>query len=381
VKLYEKYILRETLIVCVAAVALFVGALLAANAMRDVIEWIAMGRLTPLDALKILLLLLPSAISYALPLGTMTGILIVVGRMSSQNEILAMKSVGIGLKEAVRPIFFLAAVFSLLSAYVTAYHAPSSIENYRQSFKKIVREKPMRFIVPRMFTNYFPGYVIHVDGMSDENFSDMRIWQFDESEALDMYMFAKSGKIMFDEGAGVFVLELRDGSAEKFVGIPPDAGQPKPPQIMFFKNISINLPARDIIGTQAGETKKLHHMNLNELLAAKRELNSAKNSMSYGEIRHQKNLINMQIGEHIASAVGISVMALLAVPLGLKVSRSGTTFNVGFALILCFGYYFTMTFFSLLGDNVRIRPDILVWVPNIVLMAIGISLFHRALQH
>ncbi|MDR2738194.1 MAG: LptF/LptG family permease [Puniceicoccales bacterium] len=380
-KLYERYILRKTLITCVAAVSLFVGVLLVANAIRDVVEWIAIGRLTLLDSVKVLWLLIPSAISYALPLGMMSGVLIVVGRMSLQNEILAMKGIGIGLTEIVRPIFLLAIVSALLSAYVNLYHAPNAVSEYRQAFRKIVRDKPMRFIVPKTFSGYFPGYVIYVDGLSNGNFSGMKIWQFGGNENLDMYIFAKSGKIMFDGETEAFTLELHDGNAEKFIpGISP-TGQAKLPQIMFFKNISVNLPATSLVGGQSGGPKKLHYMNLRELLATKRDLNSGKSHVAYDQIRHRKNLVNMQISWHIANAVGILPMALLAIPLGLRTARAETAFNTGLALALCLGYYFAMTVFSLFWEDVRFHPEILIWVPNIVLMALGISLFNRASRH
>jgi lipopolysaccharide export system permease protein len=378
VKLYKKYVLSETTIACGVAVVLFVAVLLAANAIRDIIEWIAMGRLTIPEALKILWMLTPSAISYALPLGMMTGILATIGAMSSQNEILALKSIGIGLREICHPIFLLATAFTLLSAYVNLYHAPNSTDKYRQSFSEIVRNKPMRFVVPKTFNGYFANHVIYVDSISDGNFNGMKIWQMDDGKRLNMYISAGRGKMSFDGAANSFTLELNGGSAEKFDTASTATTAQKPQQIVFFENISVSIPASDFLGGKTQKEKKLHHMNLNELLKEKRKLANLEDRR---EADRRRTLINAQISGNIARAVGNLVMAVLAIPFGVGMARSETALNAGCALALCLGYYFTMTIFSLFGENTSIRPDILIWIPNIALMALGISLFKRASRH
>jgi lipopolysaccharide export system permease protein len=381
VDLFRRYVFRETFIICCTATGLFVSVLLVANAMRDVIEWLTLGRLTWREAFQMLCILTPSAISYALPLGMMAGVLIVIGRMSSQNEILAMKSMGMGLWEITQPIFLLALFFTLITGYINLCHAPNSISRYRQFFRNIVREKPMRFVSPKTFNDYFPGYAIYVDSLLNGNFNGMKIWRFDERNLLDSYISAKSGQIVFDESSGTFLLKLNDGNMEKFDFYDSATDLQRVPKIIFFQNITINLPTKQFMGTPTNAPKKFHRMTLDELLAAKKSLNSRNDTISYKDIRHQKTLINMQISINLANAFGILAMTILAIPLGMKVHRRDTSLNIGMALCLCMGYYFVMAMFSLFGDYPHLRPDILVWIPNTILAGLGISLFRRASQH
>jgi lipopolysaccharide export system permease protein len=351
-----------------------------ANAMPDIVGWITIGRLTYREAFQLLCILAPSAISHALPLGTMAGILVVIGRMSSQNEILAMKSVGICLWKIARPMFLLSLSFTMSATYVNLYYAPDSASRYRQFFRDIIRDKPMRFITPNVFNDYFPGYVIYVDSLSNNNFNGMRIWRFDERNLLDSYISAKSGQIIFGESSDTFLLKLNDGNIEKFDACDPATDLQRVPKIIFFQNITINLPAKEFLGISTNAPKKFHRMMLSELLAAKKDLNSRKDIISYENIRHKKTLINMQIRSNLANAFGILAMTILAIPLGMKIHRRDTSLNIGIALCLCIGYYFVMAMFSLLGDYSCLRPDILVWLPNITLGG-GLYLFHRASQH
>ena len=154
-----------------------------------------------------------------------------------------------------------------------------------------------------------------------------------------------------------------------------------PPQIIFFEDTQLRISAQNIFSSLHRRHSKLSHMTLPQLLQRKKEINTQKDTLPYAEIRIQKNLINMQISSHLANAIGIIVMAILAVPLGIKSNRSESAINMCIAFALCLGYYFSMIIFSWFGMFPRVRPDLLIWIPNIVLLSMGCVLFHRASQH
>ena len=57
-------------------------------------------------------------------LGMLTGVLIVLGRISANNEIVAMKSAGMNLWRIVSPIFLVALIGVALSGYINCFWAP-----------------------------------------------------------------------------------------------------------------------------------------------------------------------------------------------------------------------------------------------------------------
>jgi lipopolysaccharide export LptBFGC system permease protein LptF len=104
--------------------------------------------------------------------------------------------------------------------------------------------------------------------------------------------------------------------------------------------------------------------------------------MSGEEIWSAKTIIDGQISIHVANAVGILALVLLGIPLGIKTRRGDTSLNAALALFLCLGYYFVMVLLSwFYGNDAHVRPDLLVWIPNVALTAIGIFLFRRAARH
>ncbi|MDR1458322.1 MAG: LptF/LptG family permease [Puniceicoccales bacterium] len=109
-KFLTRYIFSETLKTSLGSLLFFVFILLSGNTVRDILDLIAAGKLSLWPALCLVLALLPAMISYAMPLGLVSGIFITIGRMTSAWEIIALKSVGIGIKKIIRPILFIAVV-------------------------------------------------------------------------------------------------------------------------------------------------------------------------------------------------------------------------------------------------------------------------------
>jgi lipopolysaccharide export system permease protein len=87
--------------------------------------------------------------------------------------------------------------------------------------------------------------------------------------------------------------------------------------------------------------------------------------------------VQTQIQNNIASAFGVLSMTMLAIPLGIKTSRSETLVNVGLALGLALLFYVLTIAVTWIQDP-RFRPDMLIWFPNILYQGIGGLLLWRA---
>ena len=80
----NKYIFRQVAAASFMTVALFVFVLVVGNLVKEVMGDLAAGRMSIGFFLQIVALIIPGVIPYALPLGMLTGILLVFGRMSAR---------------------------------------------------------------------------------------------------------------------------------------------------------------------------------------------------------------------------------------------------------------------------------------------------------
>lgn len=370
--LYQRHIFRQVSIASFSAILLFVLILLTGNAVRDVVRLIAAGQMGLLMFLRVVLMLVPSVIVYAFPLGILTGILIAVGRMSSQNEILLLKTAGVRVGRLSRPIFLLAGLGVVFSLAVNLFYAPRALASYRRELREMVRRDPLKFIRPRVFIRDFSGYILYASDQQGPSLTDFRIWEFDGNGRLNLFLFADRGNFQYDESSDSLQLSLSDGSLERL-----DLKVHSP--TVFFKNFAINLPLGKILGADNAGRKKLKHMDFFELLSARdrwTETGLPLDQRSPSQARRDNNNVLCMLHQHFSMAFSIFAFTILAIPLAMKTNRNETSVNTAIALALGVGYYFITIIFSWF-QNLPI-PMIywLQWVPNIALTAIGLRLFN-----
>src|SRR6266852_2521351 len=85
---------------------------------------------------------------------------------------------------------------------------------------------------------------------------------------------------------------------------------------------------------------------------------------------------------HFKLAVPLSaaLFALLAVPVGLRPHRSGTSIGLGLTFLVLIGYYIISAAALPLGENGRLNPVVAGWLPDLVLAVVGVALLQRVDQ-
>ncbi len=81
--LIHRHIFKSVFLTCGAAVGMFAFVLMIGNALKDLLGHVLAGQLAADTLVRLIGLMIPVVVSYALPMGMLTGILLVLGRMSS----------------------------------------------------------------------------------------------------------------------------------------------------------------------------------------------------------------------------------------------------------------------------------------------------------
>ena len=212
--LLHRYLFKSVAVSSLLAVGLFAFVLLIGNLLRDAVGLLADGQLEFGLFVRLLLLLVPYVVAYALPLGILTGVLLVLGRLSAQQEITAMRSAGLSLLQIATPIFFIALVGVGFSVVVNFEYAPSARQQYRDDLAQAVRLNPLNFVVERTFVDQFPGYVLYVGEKEDEVLRDVWLWELDDQRRLRLFIQAESGGLAYDRQTESLLLTLDRGYSE-----------------------------------------------------------------------------------------------------------------------------------------------------------------------
>lgn len=381
--LLARYLSKSVFVTSLAGIGIFVFLLITGNALRDILGLLAEGFL-PLSLFwQLLLLLIPYAFSFAMPLGVLIAILLTMGRLSARQELTALKASGISIYTIAAPILFVALCGSLLAAYINAIHAPSARASYRAILNDLVRADPLRFIVPRTFIHDFPGYIIYVGDTESGRMQQFWLWELDEQKRAVRLLRADEGGFTYDSESDALILSLSDGFTELRDPDNPDNLTEISPTLSF-RDATIRLPMANLLGA-ANQPRRLKDYPLQELLArsvaAEKVLEAAQSEEEHAEALVQLHQLKYYASRHFAMAFSVFSLALFAVPLGIRVGRTETYANFTLAVAICMVYYLSLVFIGWTEDKPHLRPELLVWLPNLVAQALGAWLLVRAGRH
>jgi len=376
VNLLDRYLFRHVLGACLAAVGLFGFVLLLGNAIRDLLGGVLAGQLPTLVFLKLLVLLVPYVAAYALPMGILTGVLLTLGRLSADSEITAMRAAGVSVWRLSRAIVILGLCGAGLGLYLNFEAMPRARTRYQHELAEAVRANPLRFIVPRTFIRDFPGFVVYVGEKEGPQLRDFWLWELDAQQRVQRIVHAQRGQFDFDEEGNALLLSLHHAQVESRDRANPEDFS-KPPLVGTFERTEqVRLPL-DSIFARRSVRQKLKWLTYAQLRERATEIAQS----AAPESARQKMELRLVIQEKQQNALAILSFALIGIPLGIRVSRRETSANLGVAVALSLGYYFFTVAINWLDRSPELRPDLLLWLPNLLCLGLAALLFRRIGQN
>ena len=152
----DRYIFREVLVPgLIALVALtFVVFSSKAGVLLDIL---IRHSPAPSEIGGVVAALLPAVLTVTLPMALLMGILTAFSRMSSDSEIVAMRSAGIRMRRILRPVLILAILCCALTLTLTVWTAPRAAANLRSIQTGLALRYPVIELRPRIFDER-PGW-------------------------------------------------------------------------------------------------------------------------------------------------------------------------------------------------------------------------------
>ena len=197
-RILRDYILREIfppllLSLIIITFAFLVGNLvkLADFVINKGVELVYVG--------EIFLFLVPSLLSMTIPMGVLTATLLAFGRLSSDNEIQAMRASGINLYKIALPAMTLGLILSLLSVPLNDKIVPGSHYKTRMLIKELGMRKPAAYLEAGTFIRGFKDYILFIYEIKYAKdrtiFNNIRIYQ-PQKNAPTRTIVAKGGELI-----------------------------------------------------------------------------------------------------------------------------------------------------------------------------------------
>lgn len=380
-RILDRHVLTETAVAGGVASGAFIFVLAAGNVLSQIAAAIAAGRVTAFEGLELIGLLLPGLIPYVLPMGMLTGVLMAFGRMGAQHELTAMKAGGLSLLRIAAPALFLAAGLALAAAWINLEVATRSNDEYRRILMGSVKENPASLITPGEINRQFKGLIIQARERNGPVLRDLWIWRLDAEGRLFETIHTAEGRLTkVDKPDGSAVLRLVAISAQVDTRRPGDDGFKFPSVTKEAGQAPLEFPVSGVFKEGSGYEKKLRWHTTSELLALMDKGWQVPPNATPAQIAEGRMMPRTQLMSHLASAFSIFSLALLAVPLAVRVGRSETFVNAAVALVVALSYYILSSAAAWV-KNPAYRPDLLVWLPNLIVIIVAVALLRRASKH
>jgi len=385
-----RYLFREVSIATSASFAVVCVILFYGNAVRNDEYFLQALFHSPETFFALSGLLIPYAASYALPLGFVVGLLLSLGRMSADKEILAMRTVGLGMGTLLCPVILLSLLFSVLSVFLIGEWGPRSRALFDLRKTEIVldsldlilkRDGVLTFEIPPAVEEgntqdsstalrSLMGPQVRRCGLAAGNvegdvWRDLRLSFRDGSDRMVGVLSARSAKVRRDTVRGVLALHLEGIDLEgDFNSSVP--GSTRSPSFVVFESWSepLELPLTD--GSPSTSFKRLGYSQLYHAYFDHANVD-------------QRLEISILLNKNLALGCSPICLAIMALPLSIRVGRRETMLNAGIALCLAMFYFFLVTFLpEALRDFSNLRPALWSWVPNALCTCGGVFMLAKA---
>ena len=359
-RLLDRYITREVASHAILGLAVFTFVFFVPQLVRlmDLIVRHSGGAWT---VARLFLCSLPPVLTFTLPMAVLVGVLIGLGRLSADSEIVALHACGISLRRLLLPVGFVAAASTLVTLMMTFWLSPLAVRTLR-SLEDELRSSQAPFAVqPRVFDERFPRFVLYVQDVE----AAATHWR-------GVFLAASGGQ------AGSTVTVARDATIVQ--------GENSPDR----SEIELHLGAGS---THEYDPRDLARYNVTtfgesaipiDISAAPGAAPSPKSAAaSMAELStlllirtHGPNWRDARVELHrrIAFPAACLVFALLGVPVGVRPRRGGRATGLILTLILIGGYYFLFVTGAHMAQQGSVSPWLGIWIANIVALVIGLYL-------
>ena len=105
-------------------------------------------------------------------------------------------------------------------------------------------------------------------------------------------------------------------------------------------------------------------------------------SMTLAELNEvtSTSAIRTERSKRFSFSLASLAFALIGVPLAITAHRKETSVGFGLSVVIAFTYFFIIIMVDWVRDKPKWHPEILIWSPNILFIALGIWMFRRLNQ-
>src|SRR5580693_3896591 len=310
--------------------------------------------------LLIFLCSLIPVLAFTIPMAVLVGVLIGLGRLSADSEIVALHASGISLRRLLVPIGCVALACGLGTLVLTFWLSPLSIRTLRGLEARLLTSQAPYAIQPRVFDERFPHLVLYVQDVEAAATRWRGVFLASSGQAATTDVtIAEGAQVVAGAEQNQIELHLGTGSTHEY-----DPRDPRRYNVTTFGESEIPVEISSPVTGPKTVALSDAERSVSQLLAV-RGANSRDARVEF----HRR----------IAFPAACLVFALLGVPIGVRPRRGGRAAGLILTLVLIGGYYFLFVTGAHMAQQGSVAPWLGIWSANIAALIAGF-IFLRSIE-
>lgn len=397
-KIFSRYVLKEMIGPTVLGFVFYTSIILMRQ-LFDMAGLIIKRSLSGAVVGKLLVYILPNIVVLTLPMSLLFGILIAVGRLSSDSEIVAMRALGINTRTIYVPVFLFSFLMFGLNFHLINNVMPESNRQFVALQAELTQSVAENIVKPRVFHTGYANLMIYVDDVDPATgqwkgvfVADSRNDSIDPKSATEMSANLNASQDQEDlaalsqSGAGQRIIVARSGNLAligddkeiwmNLTGAETHVWDPrKPDRYDLTRNEvqRIRLPSSGGSFDATTLGRSMREMDLKELIEAKRKYDRGGDSD-----RVARNIARVEIHKKFAIPFACIAFGILGLPLGITNRRGGKSSGFTLSIAIIVFYYVFFNQGEQLAQDGKIPAWLGMWGPNLILLFAGLLLLSRA---
>jgi|KBSMisStandDraft_5_1062788.scaffolds.fasta_scaffold54798_1 LPS export ABC transporter permease LptF/LPS export ABC transporter permease LptG len=358
-RILDRYIVREIFRHAFLGLIVFTFVLFVPQLVR-LMELLVRHSGSGAQIARLFLYIVPGVLIFTIPMAVLVGVLLGLGRMSADSEIIALTALGVSRQRMLVPVAVLALTGAIATATLTLWLGPSAFRSLRNIEADLLASQASFQVQPRVFDERFPKMVLYINDISASGTQWHGVFLAEVGEESGSQLtLAENAIVIAEPKQGKLELHLQGGTTHEVSRQDPDHYS-----LTDFGQSDMPIEVSGLVPTLQRALSNPERRTL-DLLSDR--------SANWREAR-------VELHRRLAFPFACMVFALVAVPLGSQPRRGGRAAGTLLSVLLIGLYYSLFITGAGLSREGKLGPGLGIWLANITLTALALVLLPRMEQ-
>ena len=358
-RILDRYIVREIFRHACLGLIVFTFVLFVPQLVR-LMELLVRHSGSGSQVAKLFLCVFPGVLIFTIPMAVLVGVLLGLGRMSADSEIIALTALGVSRRRMLVPVAVLALTGTVLTGALTLWLGPAAFRSLRSIEADLLASQASFQVQPRVFDERFPKTVLYINDISASGTQWHGVFLAEVGEESGSRLtLAENAIVIAEPKQGKLELHLQGGTTHEVSRQDPDHYS-----LTDFGQSDMPIEVSGLVSVQQRALSNPERRT-GDLLADR--------TANWREAR-------VEIHRRLAFPFACLVFALVAVPLGAQPRRGGRAAGTLLSVLLIGLYYSLFITGAGFAREGKLSPGIGIWLANLALTVLGLVLLPRMEQ-